>query len=83
MTDAIVLGFADRLVEAAATTGRSNHVPKADAVFGKATQPLIVGEPLQLLTNGKAEQAPELVGRVRVITLGCERRVSGQAAEDE
>lgn len=83
MSDAVVLRFTDRLIEAAATARGSNHVPEADAAFGKPTQSLIVRERLQLLADGKAEQPPELVGRVRVITLRCERSVAGQAPEDE
>lgn len=83
MPDAIVLCLADRLIEAAATAGGSNNVPKSNATMGKTTESLIVIERLQLLADGKTQQAPELIGRVRVIMSRRERGVARQAAKDE
>ena len=83
MVDAVVLGFADRLVEAAAPAGRGDHVPQPDATCRKAFEPRVIGQRLQLFPDRAAEQAPELVGRMRIVTFGRERGVAGQAAEYE
>jgi hypothetical protein len=38
----IVLGLADRLIEAAAATGRRDYVPKADPPVGQALEPRVI-----------------------------------------
>ena len=79
----IVPGIADRLVETAAAPRRSDHVPQPDAALREPPEPSIIFEPLQILANRPAEQAPELVGGVSVIAPVRERDVARQAAEDD
>src|SRR4029079_16138008 len=78
MLDAVVRGLADRLIEASAPRCRGDHVPQADAAFGQPLQPLLVGTRLQLLPDRTAEQPPELIGRMGIITVRGERGVAGQ-----
>jgi len=83
MFELIVLRFADRLVEAAAPARRSDDVPQADATVAQPLEPPVVLQRLQFLADRRAEQPPELVCGVRVITPRRERGVSRQAAEYE
>jgi hypothetical protein len=83
MVDLVVLGGPDRLVEAPGAAGGRNDIPQTDAVRGEPFEAALVAERLQGLADHRAEQAPELVGRVSIITPGCERGVAGQAAENE
>src|SRR4051794_2761803 len=73
MRDGVVLGFPDRLIEAAAPARRGDDVPQTDASIGKAGEPRLVGQGLQFLSNGAAQQPPELVGRMSIITAGRKR----------
>src|SRR4051794_23048297 len=75
MFDLVVLCEADRLVEAAATPGRGDHVPQPDAPFGEAGKPSLVRYRAQLLADRAAKQSPELVRRVRIILPRDERSV--------
>src|SRR3954451_11251550 len=83
MLDLVVLGETDRLVEAAAPGGRGGHVPQPDAPFCQSRQPGVVRETVQRFADRASEQAPELIGRMRVILARRERGVAGQAAEHE
>ena len=51
MLNPVVLGIADRLVEAAAARRGRDDVPQADATIGEALQALVVGERLQFLVD--------------------------------
>ena len=81
--DPIVLCFADRLVEAAATTCRRNDVPQANASFRETFKSVIVIERVQILPGHDAEQSPELVGRVSIVTASRERGIARQAPQNE
>ena len=83
MLELIVLCHVDRLVEAAATARRSDDVPQADAALAKPVYPPVIIQRLQFLADRRAEEAPELVGGVRIVTPRRQRCVSRQAAEDE
>ena len=83
MLDVVVLGLADRLVEAAAPACRRDHVPQADASLGKPLEPLLVGKRLQFLADRASDETPELVRRMGIISPGRKRGVARQAAEDE
>ena len=64
--------------------GRGDHVPQADAAASASrSSRCVITEAVQLLADRAAEQPPELVGRMRIITPRGERRVAGQAAEHE
>src|SRR5690242_2228604 len=80
MLDLVVFRLADRLIEAARPIGGRNHVPKPDPAVGQAAKAILVSESLQLFPNRSPKEAPELVRRVRVITLRRQRCVARQAA---
>ena len=83
MLDPVVFGFANRLVEAAATACRGDDVPQADTPRGEELEPLLVRKRLQLIADHASEKAPELVGRVGIITPRGKRCFSRQAAQAE
>ncbi len=76
MLELVVLGIANCLVEAAASAGRSDDVPQAYTPFGQPLEPPIIIQRLQLFADRCAEQPPELVGRVSIITPRRERCVA-------
>ena len=81
--DAVVLGFADRLIETAQPASRSDNVPQPNSPFGKPLEPPFVIERLKVFADRCAEQSPELIGRMRIVSLRRERGVARQAAKDE
>jgi len=83
MLDLVMLDGADRLIKAARSARRSDDVPQADAAFGQSLQSLVILEGREILADCLPEQSPKLIGRVRVVAPGSERRVTGKAAEHE
>src|SRR6185369_124027 len=83
MLELVVLCLPDRLVEAPAPARRSDDIPQADAPLAQPLEPPVIIRRLQVLANRRAEEPPELVGGMRIVTPRRERRVSRQAAENE
>jgi len=83
MLDAVVLCLADGLIEAAFTVRGGDHVPKADEAGREPDQPLLIADRLEVLAQRVPQQPPELIGRVRIISLRCQRSVTWQASQNE
>jgi phosphatidylinositol alpha 1,6-mannosyltransferase len=81
--DLIVIGLADRLVEAAGPACRGDYVPKADASIGKPGEPFHIGELLQFLLDRAPEEPPELVGRMGIIAACGKGSIARKATENE
>ena len=56
------------MVQAALPRRRGNHVPKADVALAERDQALFIIKRLQVDAKYSAEQAPELVSRVCIVT---------------
>src|SRR5690348_379989 len=83
MLDPVVLCLADRLVEAPAATCRRDYIPQPDAPLSKPLQPDFVSERLQILSDRRPEETPELVRRVSIVAPRGKRCVARKAAKDE
>lgn len=81
--DPVMSGRPDRLIEAASPRSRGDYVPEADPMLKQPLKARLVGKRLQISANHGAEQPPELVLRMRVITPCGERRIPRQAAQNE
>ena len=81
--EVVRLGFADLAVAAHVPFGAADHVPQPDLGLAQRGQPVGIGQVRERLANDRAEQAPELVRRMRIILLLGERADAGQAPENQ
>ena len=83
MLDAIVLRLPNLLIEASSPGGGGDNVPQADTPTFQAVQPLPIFQLRQLFSDDFTKQAPELIGRMRIILPCGQRGIAGQASQDE
>ncbi|VVT05966.1 hypothetical protein SPHINGO391_380011 [Sphingomonas aurantiaca] len=73
----------DRGVGAPRASRRSDHVPHCDPLRTQRPKPVVIVERSKVAPDDRRHQLPELVLRMRIITLRGERTVARQAAKDE
>ncbi len=74
---------ADVAIETALPAASSNHIPQADPGVLEDTQAHAVSERGEVRADRVADQPPELVLRMCVVTTGLERGPAGKTAEDQ
>jgi hypothetical protein len=57
-------------------------VPKPDVIGLQNSNPLLIGQPNEVLVQDCSDELPEIVAWVRVILASREGLVAGQCAED-
>lgn len=73
----------DGCVEAACPIAGREHVPQADSMGQQAREAPFVWLPVQRLAEQIAQQAPELIARVRVVLARRQRSLGRKAAENK
>ena len=63
--------------------GGADHVPQPDPRLAQRGEPVGIGKRRERTADHRAEQAPELVGRMRIILAFGQRPRTGQAAENQ
>ena len=76
-------GVADRAVEAPLPAARDDRVPQRDAARPQRGETPRIGQRRERHAGDRREQRPEVIARMRVVLLGCERRGPRKAAEDQ
>ena len=83
LLDPVVLRLPDLLIEASPSRCRGHDVPQADAPTFETAQPLLIFQPIEILADSQAKQAPELISRMSIVSTCGKRGVAGQATEYE
>ena len=73
----------DRRIEAALTVAGVEHIPQSHAVREQPFESTLVRHAVQGLADQVANEAPELVARVRVVLARGKRCLRRKAAEDQ